>query len=421
MKANRDSSKQKVFFILKNILNLNHTENLNLLFNKLVVLLPYENKSVLEALLENNEITHKNDVLKEILTKCSLKKHLKVSKWILNNLNSLNGEPISITTKSRLALGLGLPSFFENGITLHHIYGVPYIPASSFKGFLRFTFLTVVLNILSPNETSNLNTEERNILEKLQLPLKVSNNENPKEVNEVLEALEENPFALIAYFEEQLINSKDEKEFIENLQKPFEVTLPYKGFKGKKTAEGKDIKPRTYRVGKFLDLLAQVDEEKLKAIYYLYRFLFGTQYHRGGVIYFDSFPERFKLEIDIMNPHYSEYYENLPKIAGDENSKISKDQLIYLIGDWHNPKPIFFLTIGPGAVFKFFYKLDEYFFEKLKNQQEVKNLINPNREEIKNLIEALLKTGLEWWGIGAKKRKGYGDMERIEEQSTDNN
>jgi CRISPR-associated protein Cmr6 len=420
MKANRDSSKQKVFFIFKNILNLNNTENLNLLFNKLVVLLPYENKIIFEALLENKEINNKNEVLKEILTRCSLKKHLKVSEWILNNLNSLNEEPISITTNSRLALGLGLPSFFENGITLHHIYGVPYIPASSFKGFLRFTFLTVVLNIIP--------AEESELLENLQLPLKESNN-NPKEVNEVLEALEENPFAIIAYFEEQLINSKDEKEFIENLQKPFEVTLPYKGFKGKKTAEGKDIKPRTYRVGKFLDLLAQVDEEKLKAIYYLYRFLFGTQYHRGGVIYFDSFPERFKLEVDIMNPHYSEYYENLPKIAGDENSKISKDQLIYLIGDWHNPKPIFFLTIGQGAKFKFFYKLDEYFFEKLKNQQEVEKLLNPNNQEkeiefdkqIKRLIEALLKTGLEWWGIGAKKRKGYGNMERIEEQSTGNN
>jgi CRISPR-associated protein Cmr6 len=406
--------------LLELLLKKEKSDNLNLVFNKLIPFLPYrKNVSIFCTLLSDKNIESKNQLLEKLINGCDL----ELAKDILNKYSILtdNEKPISITTKSKLAIGLGLPSFFENGITLHHIYGVPYIPASSFKGFIRFTFLTVVLNIIP--------AEESELLQNLQLPLKERSNENPKEVNKVLEALEENPFAIIAYFEEQLINSKDEKEFIENLQKPFEVTLPYKGFKGKKTAEGKDIKPRTYRVGKFLDLLAQVDEEKLKAIYYLYRFLFGTQYHRGGVIYFDSFPERFKLEVDIMNPHYSEYYENLPKIAGDENSKISKDQLIYLIGDWHNPKPIFFLTIGQGAKFKFFYKLDEYFFEKLKNQQEVEKLLNPNNQEkeiefdkqIKRLIEALLKTGLEWWGIGAKKRKGYGNMERIEEQSTGNN
>lgn len=38
---------------------------------------------------------------------------------------------------SRLALGLGTASVFETGITLHHVYGFPYIPASSVKGVVR--------------------------------------------------------------------------------------------------------------------------------------------------------------------------------------------------------------------------------------------------------------------------------------------
>lgn len=37
----------------------------------------------------------------------------------------------------RLVSGLGGDSVYEVGMTLHHIYGVPYIPASSIKGVLR--------------------------------------------------------------------------------------------------------------------------------------------------------------------------------------------------------------------------------------------------------------------------------------------
>jgi CRISPR-associated protein Cmr6 len=37
----------------------------------------------------------------------------------------------------RLTLGLGGASVFETDITLHHTYGVPYIPASSIKGVVR--------------------------------------------------------------------------------------------------------------------------------------------------------------------------------------------------------------------------------------------------------------------------------------------
>lgn len=38
---------------------------------------------------------------------------------------------------SRLIVGLGGASVYEVSMTLHHIYGIPYIPASSIKGVLR--------------------------------------------------------------------------------------------------------------------------------------------------------------------------------------------------------------------------------------------------------------------------------------------
>jgi CRISPR-associated protein Cmr6 len=39
--------------------------------------------------------------------------------------------------QGRLIIGLGGHSVYEVAITLHHIYGIPYIPASSIKGVLR--------------------------------------------------------------------------------------------------------------------------------------------------------------------------------------------------------------------------------------------------------------------------------------------
>lgn len=43
----------------------------------------------------------------------------------------------SQATDGRLVVGLGGTSVYETSMTLHHIYGIPYIPASSIKGVLR--------------------------------------------------------------------------------------------------------------------------------------------------------------------------------------------------------------------------------------------------------------------------------------------
>ena len=43
----------------------------------------------------------------------------------------------TFTPNWRLIVGLGGESVYETSITLHHIYGFPYIPASSIKGVLR--------------------------------------------------------------------------------------------------------------------------------------------------------------------------------------------------------------------------------------------------------------------------------------------
>jgi len=43
----------------------------------------------------------------------------------------------SLKISNRLIVGLGSVSVYETSITLHHIYGIPYIPSSAIKGMVR--------------------------------------------------------------------------------------------------------------------------------------------------------------------------------------------------------------------------------------------------------------------------------------------
>lgn len=54
----------------------------------------------------------------------------------IKNLN-LKKECVEQSINWRLIVGLGNPSVYETSITLHHIYGIPYIPASAVKGVVR--------------------------------------------------------------------------------------------------------------------------------------------------------------------------------------------------------------------------------------------------------------------------------------------
>ncbi|MCL6569495.1 MAG: hypothetical protein K6T35_11630 [Meiothermus silvanus] len=44
---------------------------------------------------------------------------------------------LEATTRTPLAIGLGNSSPLENGLAIHHTFGVPYLPGSALKGLLR--------------------------------------------------------------------------------------------------------------------------------------------------------------------------------------------------------------------------------------------------------------------------------------------
>lgn len=73
----------------------------------------------------------------------------KINQNNIENAKNLLGETrvkkdLVFTPEWRLILGLGGSSIYETGMTLHHIYGIPYLPASSVKGIVRSYVITEV-------------------------------------------------------------------------------------------------------------------------------------------------------------------------------------------------------------------------------------------------------------------------------------
>jgi CRISPR-associated protein Cmr6 len=115
-----------------------------------------------------------------------------------------------------------------------------------------------------------------------------------------------------------------------------------------------------------------------------FRKIFGSKKRRGQVIFFDAYPVEFKpsehFEAEIMNSHYGDYYQSGKAPA-----------------DWLSPNPIHFLALKEGIVFEFSLGLAP--LEPMEDDEE-KLLLETARK--------LLEVGLKNFGVGSKKRKGYG-------------
>jgi CRISPR-associated RAMP protein, Cmr6 family len=115
-----------------------------------------------------------------------------------------------------------------------------------------------------------------------------------------------------------------------------------------------------------------------------FRKIFGSKKRRGQVIFFDAYPVKFNpsehFEADIMNSHYGDYYQSGKAPA-----------------DWLSPNPIHFLALKEGIIFEFSLGLAP--LEPMEDNEE-KLLLETARR--------LLEVGLKNFGVGNKKRKGYG-------------
>ncbi len=75
--------------------------------------------------------------------------NIPLNEIVKNNFNSAinligenNLKKIELNPDWRMIVGLGGESIYETSMSLHHIYGIPYIPASSIKGVVRSWIIT---------------------------------------------------------------------------------------------------------------------------------------------------------------------------------------------------------------------------------------------------------------------------------------
>lgn len=237
----------------------------------------------------------------------------------------------NVPLDGRLIVGLGNASVYETGMTLHHIYGVPYIPASTVKGILRSW---VIQNCFLP---------------------KVAQEEEKRGEKAEELAMKNNLFAFIF--------GSDDK--------------------------AKDGNAKQGKVG-----------------------------------FFDVFPNHPPvIEADIMNVHYKPYYGNREPP-----------------GDYHNPVPVLFLTVGSKSSegqdqnYTFHFgtkdnirvdsrnpKTEEFFFPNQGDICIIDESIDvtlKGEESILMIVKQWLNSALVHHGIGAKTSVGYGSFKKTDNGKT---
>lgn len=70
----------------------------------------------------------------------------RVRHFIENRYDSAEYAQLDMKSEWKVCVGLGIPSVYETSITLHHVYGLPYIPASAAKGLVRSYIVRELFN-----------------------------------------------------------------------------------------------------------------------------------------------------------------------------------------------------------------------------------------------------------------------------------
>ncbi len=108
---------------------------------------------------------------------------------------------------------------------------------------------------------------------------------------------------------------------------------------------------------------------------------------RGALIFWDVFPRCDRLKVEIMNPHYGDYYQGKTTPA-----------------DCGSPIPIYFLTVPEQSDFTFHV------------QCNLTLLTDDLGNRWKDLLQAGFGHAFDWLGFGAKTAVGYGQM-RVDENA----
>lgn len=238
--------------------------------------LPYDIKSIIDTVQNFNSkefnfsfIFSHPDIIKlrgEI--KIRINEHIDKYRWDKIFLSSISNRQkkdienlensgykvnslIEMTLQWRMVIGLGAVHPQETSMTLHHIYGIPYIPGSAIKGLTRHY---CILNIFD-----SLNIEDLNQIKCLEKILENADLTNKDE------------------------SKRDDKLGIDKFKKKFKCEEE-----------------------KLFNFLKKEQEKIIE-----FQRIFGTQKKKGEVIFFDAYPVGdIKLKLDVMTPHYGPYYSD---------------------------------------------------------------------------------------------------------------
>ena len=154
----------------------------------------------------------------------------------------------------RMIVGLGAENVHETSMTLHHIYGIPYIPGSALKGIARDAAVADLC--------FEVKNEQPDVMDKLISTPDFNETDTPKK-------------------EKQIANH------------------------GRIERQNKDVvKPEKSTIDKIIKGWPKFETT---------RKVFGDQKQAGKVVFLDAFPGKdVTIKLDIMNPHYPKYY------SGDE-------------------------------------------------------------------------------------------------------
>lgn len=253
--------------------------------------------------------------------------------------------------------GIGMEHPLENGFAFMNPYGLPYLPGSSVKGVLRRAAEDLALGLYGGNKGwSILDIWWLFGFEAGSSYLVGEQEENVQFLGDAAESLKKSYLSwvdgveltwlipLVTPLIEQACEDEEDRARYRADHRSFLHHL----------AERKDLRDRVHL--------------------------------RGALIFWDVFPvpERDELAIDILTPHYGEYYKGNVSPA-----------------DCEQPVPCPFLTVPPASIFEFYVQ----YAPVSDTERHYDNRWKP-------LLCGAFEHAFDWLGFGAKTSVGYGQMNR---------
>ena len=304
---------------------------------------------------------------------------LKISEELIKRRDAMVPTENSFTGKVvwRMVIGMSTPNPFETSITLHPQYGIPIIPGSTVKGLTRAWCLLTLASELciyplgfedyrKRKFETETDAEGKTVLKRQangKLKRRTTSNLTP------MELLEELLLIPGSFDDPETQKAREEKLTqlkADSAVQAWEKLLIAQNEKLKESKKG------------ICSLKCEEVFENPKAKLFLK--VFGLTDQRGQVNFYDALPVEWNYKVDVMTPHYGDYYMDKKDEKGNPIPP----------ADWLEPVPITFLTLNRGTKFRFDVRSSE------------SGLVPIAKDWLKQAVSDL--------GVGGKTMTGYGEI-----------